>query len=278
MPLQSTFSTPTESKPDFPIGTQVVDVMGLDGASKSDYVIEEVPTALVYNGVSHAVMMATPQHLEDFALGFSLTEGIVKDASDVYDIEVRPACGRGLEVHLTVSSESFWKLKEHRRSMTGRTGCGICGTESLHEAVRNLNALPFTQTFDLKHYAAGLAGIAETERLRTLTGGTHAAVWLKPDGTVAIGREDVGRHVALDKLLGARVKAKEWDGALFVSSRASYEMVQKAAACGVEILFAVSAPTALAVETARRCNLTLVAFCREGRANVYTYPNRLLGL
>ncbi len=278
MSLQSTFSTPTEPTPDFPIGTQVVDVMGLDGASKSDYVIEEVPTALVYNGVSHAVTMATPQHLEDFALGFSLTEGIVKDASDVYDIEVRPACGRGLEVHLTVSSESFWKLKEHRRSMTGRTGCGICGTESLNEVVRELQKLPFTQTFDLKHYAAGLAGIAETERLRTLTGGTHAAVWLKPDGTVAIGREDVGRHVALDKLLGARVKAKEWDGALFVSSRASYEMVQKAAACGVEILFAVSAPTALAVETARRCNLTLVAFCREGRANVYTYPNRLLGL
>ena len=128
--------------------------------------------------------------------------------------------------------------------MAGRTGCGICGTESLEGVMRPLKALPFTQRFDLKHYGAGLAGIAQTEELRSLTGGTHAAVWLRHDGTVAFGREDVGRHVALDKLLGCRARTKEFDGALFVSSRASYEMVQKAAACGVEILFAVSAPTA----------------------------------
>ena len=114
--------------------------------------------------------------------------------------------------------------------------------------------------------------------LRSLTGGTHSAVWITPDGTVAFGREDVGRHVALDKLLGYRARTKAFDGALFVSSRASYEMVQKAAACGVQILFAVSAPTALAVETAKRCRLTLAAFCREKRANIYTYPERLVGL
>ena len=157
-------------------------------------------------------------------------------------------------------------------------GCGICGTESLEGVMRPLNALPFTQRFDLKHYGAGLAGIAQTEELRSLTGGTHAAVWLRHDGTVAFGREDVGRHVALDKLLGCRARTKEHDGALFVSSRASYEMVQKAAACGVEILFAVSAPTALAVEVAQRCNLTLAAFCRDKRANIYTHPQRLIGL
>ena len=250
----------------------------MDGLRKSDFVIDEVPAALVYNGISHTVMMVTPQHLEDFALGFSLAEGIVQDISDVYDIEVQPGCGRGVEVHVTVSSESFWKLKEHRRTMAGRTGCGICGTESLEGVMRPLKALPFTQRFDLKHYGAGLAGIAQTEELRSLTGGTHAAVWLRPDGTVAFGREDVGRHVALDKLLGCRARTKEFDGALFVSSRASYEMVQKAAACGVEILFAVSAPTALAVEVARRCNLTLVAFCREKRANIYTHSQRLIGL
>ena len=112
-----------------PMGAQVVSVLNLDGLRKSDFVIDEVPAALVYNGISHTVMMVTPQHLEDFALSFSLAEGIVQDVSDVYDIEVHPGCGRGYEVHLTVSSESFWKLKEHRRTMTGRTGCGICGTD-----------------------------------------------------------------------------------------------------------------------------------------------------
>lgn len=261
-----------------PVGARKVELVTLDGQKREDFVIEEVPAALVYNGISHTVMMVTPEYLEDFALGFSLAEGIVRDVSDVYDIEVRPACHGGFEVHISVSSESFWKLKERRRSMAGRTGCGICGTESLSEVVRPLPELPFTQRFDLSHYEAGLKGLAQTEVLRSLTGGTHSAVWITPDGTVAFGREDVGRHVALDKLLGYRARTKAFDGALFVSSRASYEMVQKAAACGVQILFAVSAPTALAVETAKRCRLTLAAFCREKRANIYTYPERLVGL
>lgn len=261
-----------------PIGASRVEVLDLDGTKRTDFVIEEVPAALVYNGISHTVMMVTPEYLEDFALGFSLAEGIVKTPSEVYDIEVLPACAGGFEVHLTVSSESFWKLKERRRTMAGRTGCGICGTESLNEVVRPIEPLPFTQRFDLKHYDQGLKGLAKTELLRTLTGGTHSAVWLREDGTMAFGREDVGRHVALDKLLGCRARQQTVNGALFVSSRASYEMVQKAAACGVEILFAVSAPTALAVEVARRCNMTLAAFCRDKRANIYTHPQRLIGL
>ncbi len=261
-----------------PAGTRKVEVLTLEGKRKSDFVIEEVPAALVYNGISHTVMMVTPDHLEDFALGFSLAEGIVRDLTDVYDIEVHPGCSGGFEVRLEVSSESFWKLKERRRSMAGRTGCGICGTESLSEVVRLLPPLPFTQRFDLKHYAAGLAGLAQTEVLRSLTGGTHSAVWVTPDGQAAFGREDVGRHVALDKLLGCRARTGCRQGALFVSSRASYEMVQKAAACGVEILFAVSAPTALAVKTAQKCRLTLAAFCRENKANIYTHPERLIGL
>lgn len=261
-----------------PAGTREVEVLSLDGTKKKDLVIEEVPAALVYNGISHTVMMVTPEYLEDFALGFSLAEGIAKDPSDVYDIEVCSACAGGFEVHLTVSSEAFWKLKERRRTMAGRTGCGICGTESLNEVVRPLKSLPFTQCFDLEHYGKGLKGLAQTEQLRALTGGTHSAVWLRHDGTVAFGREDVGRHVALDKLLGCRARSQELNGVLFVSSRASYEMVQKAAACGVEILFAVSAPTALAVEVAHRCNMTLAAFCRDKRANIYTHPQRLIGV
>lgn len=267
----------TEQK-ELPAGVRAVEILNLDGTKRTDFVIEEVPVALVYNGISHTVMMVTPEYLEDFALGFSLAEGIVKDPADVYDIEVRPACAGGFEVHLRISSESFWMLKQRRRTMAGRTGCGICGTESLNEVVRPIKALPFTQRFDLQHYGEGLKGLANTERLRAFTGGTHSAVWLGSDGLVAFGREDVGRHVALDKLLGCRARSKMHDGALFVSSRASYEMVQKAAACGVEILFAVSAPTALAVDVARDCNMTLAAFCRDKRANVYTHPQRLIGL
>lgn len=219
-----------------------------------------------------------PQHLEDFALGFSLSEGIVSSPAEIYDLEVRAACGLGVEVHLDISSDAFWQLKSRRRSMAGRTGYGLCGTESLSSVLRPIAKLPHSVRFDLKHFAAGLAGISEAETLRRLTGGTHAAVWVRPDGTVAFGREDVGRHVALDKLLGRRARMNETAGALFVSSRASYEMVQKAAACGVEILFAVSAPTALAIEVAENCSLTLAAFCRNERANVYTCPERLIGL
>lgn len=240
-----------------------------------DCVAEEVPVALVYNGISHAVMMTTPFDLEAFAVGFTLAEGICQSVDEIFDVEIRDAC-RGKEAAITISSEAFWKLKDRRRAMTGRTGCGLCGTENLESAIRPAPTLPTTQTFDLRHYEQGLAYLEDVEALGELTGCTHAAVWVNPDGTLAGGVEDVGRHVALDKLLGLRALNGWKDGALFVSSRASYEMVQKAAMCGVEILFAVSAPTALAVDLAKRSGLTLSAFCRPGRGTVYTYPERLV--
>ena len=179
---------------------------------------------------------------------------------------------------MRVSSEAFWKLKERRRSMAGRTGCGLCGVESLKDAVRHAPRLPVTQTFDMAHYDAALTYLFEAERLGELTGATHAAVWVTPDGRLAGGAEDVGRHVALDKLLGLRALSGWTDGALVISSRASYEMVEKAAMCGVEILFAGSAPTARAGEVARDAGMTLAAFCRRGRANIYSHPERLTGL
>lgn len=246
----------------------------LDRADR-DCVAEEVPVALVYNGISHAVMMTTPFDLEAFAVGFTLAEGICRSVDDIFDIEIRDAC-RGKEAAITIASEAFWRLKDRRRAMTGRTGCGLCGTERLESAIRPAPTLPVTQTFDLRHYEQGLGYLEDVEALGELTGCTHAAVWVNPDGTLAGGVEDVGRHVALDKLLGLRAMNGWRDGALFVSSRASYEMVQKAATCGVEILFAVSAPTALAVDLARRSGLTLSAFCRPGRGTVYTYPERLV--
>ncbi len=260
------------------LGALEVEVVRMNSETAGlDWVAEEVPVALVYNGISHAVMMASPSMLEEFALGFSLAEGIIPDASHLYGCEVREGCRGGIEVDLTISAECFWKLKDRRRSMTGRTGCGICGVESLNEAVREKRAVPHEQAFPMSAYADAIGYLEDVERLGGLTGCTHAAVWVHPDGRFAGGAEDVGRHVALDKLLGLRARNGWKNGALVISSRASYEMVQKAAMCGVEIIFAVSAPTALAVDLARECGITLAAFCRRGRANVYSHPERLIG-
>ncbi|SAJ10360.1 Formate dehydrogenase chain D [Klebsiella aerogenes] len=242
-----------------------------------DEVAEEVPVALVYNGISHVVMMATPRDLEHFAVGFSLSEGIIQSRQEIYGMDVVQACN-GVEVQIELSSRRFMGLKERRRALAGRTGCGVCGVEQLNDIGKPVEPLPFSQTFALSHLDRALKQLNEVQPIGRLTGCTHAAAWVRPDGELAGGHEDVGRHVALDKLLGRRsAEGEGWQrGAALVSSRASYEMVQKAAMCGVEILFAVSAATTLAVEVAERCNLTLVGFCRPGRATIYTHPQRLI--
>ena len=242
-----------------------------------DEVAEEVPVALVYNGISHVVMMATPRDLEHFAVGFSLSEGIIQSRQEIYGMDVVQACN-GVEVQIELSSRRFMGLKERRRALAGRTGCGVCGVEQLNDIGKPVEPLPFSQTFALSHLDRALKQLNEVQPIGRLTGCTHAAAWVRPDSELAGGHEDVGRHVALDKLLGRRsAEGEGWQrGAALVSSRASYEMVQKAAMCGVEILFAVSAATTLAVEVAERCNLTLVGFCRPGRATIYTHPQRLI--
>ncbi|HHU0693394.1 MULTISPECIES: formate dehydrogenase accessory sulfurtransferase FdhD [Citrobacter] len=242
-----------------------------------DEVAEEVPVALVYNGISHVVMMASPKDLEHFALGFSLSEGIIESPQDIFGMEVVPSCN-GLEVQVELSSRRFMGLKERRRALAGRTGCGVCGVEQLNDIGKPVQPLPFTQTFDLADLDRALTHLNDFQPVGQRTGCTHAAAWVQPSGILAGGHEDVGRHVALDKLLGRRaIEGESWQqGAVLVSSRASYEMVQKSAMCGVEILFAVSAATTLAVEVAERCNLTLVGFCKPGRATIYTHPQRLI--
>ena len=243
----------------------------------SDFLAEEVPVALVYNGISHVVMMASPKDLELFAIGFSLSEGIIEHPQDIYGMDVVQACN-GLEVQIELSSRRFMGLKERRRALAGRTGCGVCGVEQLNDIGKPVSPLPFTQTFNLAHLDPALEHLNDVQPIGQLSGCTHAAAWVLPSGEIAGGHEDVGRHVALDKLLGRRARESEvWQqGAALVSSRASYEMVQKSAMCGVEILFAVSAATTLAVEVAERCNLTLVGFCKPGRATIYTHPQRLI--
>jgi len=242
-----------------------------------DFLAEEVPVALVYNGISHVVMMASPKDLELFAIGFSLSEGIIAHPQEIYGMDVVPACN-GLEVQIELSSRRFMGLKERRRALAGRTGCGVCGVEQLNDIGKPIIPLPFTQTFNLAHLDRALVHLNDVQPIGQLSGCTHAAAWVLPSGSIAGGHEDVGRHVALDKLLGRRARENNvWQqGAALVSSRASYEMVQKSAMCGVEILFAVSAATTLAVEVAERCNLTLVGFCKPGRATIYTHPQRLI--
>ncbi|QGW89270.1 formate dehydrogenase accessory sulfurtransferase FdhD [Enterobacter asburiae] len=242
-----------------------------------DFLAEEVPVALVYNGISHVVMMASPKDLELFAIGFSLSEGIIEHPQDIYGMDVVQACN-GLEVQIELSSRRFMGLKERRRALAGRTGCGVCGVEQLNDIGKPVAPLSFTQTFNLAHLDHALEHLNDVQPIGQLSGCTHAAAWVLPSGEIAGGHEDVGRHVALDKLLGRRARESDvWkQGAALVSSRASYEMVQKSAMCGVEILFAVSAATTLAVEVAERCNLTLVGFCKPGRATIYTHPQRLI--
>lgn len=242
-----------------------------------DWLAQEVPVALVYNGISHVVMMASPKDLTQFAIGFSLSEGIIDHPQEIYGMEVVQVCN-GLEVQIELSSRRFMGLKERRRALAGRTGCGVCGVEQLNDIGKPITPLPFSQTFTLTNLDVALEALHTVQPIGQLSGCTHAAAWILPSGEIAGGHEDVGRHVALDKLLGRRAGESEvWQqGAALVSSRASYEMVQKAAMCGVEILFAVSAATTLAVEVAERCNLTLVGFCKPGRATVYTHPQRLI--
>ncbi|MBG2803290.1 formate dehydrogenase accessory sulfurtransferase FdhD [Proteus sp. WDL240414] len=253
----------------------IVQHKGSLSIQEDDYIALEVPVALVYNGISHVVMMASPKNLELFAVGFSLSEGIIESSNEIRSIEIVESCNGGIEVQVELSSRRFMGLKERRRNMTGRTGCGICGTEQLEEIFRPITPLPFTQTFSLSNLDKALEQMTTVQEIGELTGCTHAAVWLSPEGEMQGGCEDVGRHVALDKLLGMKAQEKWHEGAVLVSSRASYEMVQKAAMCGAEILFAVSAATSLAVEVANKYNVTLVGFCRRGRATVFTHPQRL---
>jgi len=244
-----------------------------------DWVADEVPVALEFNGISHAVMLATPLDLEDFALGFSLSEGLLDSADELFDVE-ETASELGITLHLRVAGTAFARLKDRRRSMSGRTGCGLCGTESLSQVHRQLPPLPTPPDAPLLQRQAISRAMAQFQALQTLqqaTGAVHAAAWCSATGEVQWLREDVGRHNALDKLIGALARAgvDASTGFIAVTSRASFEMVQKAVSARVPLLAAVSAPTSLAVKTAARAHLTLVGFAREQDLVVYAHPDRL---
>jgi len=249
--------------------------------TRDEVVAEEVAVALVYNGVSHAVMMATPCDLEDFARGFSLTEGIVARPSEIYDIEVEDVpvnrTGQGIEVKLEIAAQRMMALQERRRSMAGRTGCGLCGVDSLGAALRPVAVSQTTEPVSRAAIARAMAALPAQQKINRENGATHAAGWSDADGNLIAVREDVGRHNALDKLAGAVAKsgAARPGGFVVVTSRCSYEMVQKAAAAGAAAIAAVSAPTSLAITTAEQAGIALVAFVRDGRLTVYAHAERI---
>lgn len=268
-------------------------IRGSSSATRSsDQIAEEKAVAMVYNGISHAVMMATPLDLEDFALGFSLTEGIINDKSQLYSVDIIQSV-LGFECQMEIPSASFMSLKQRRRQLSGRTGCGICGLESLQAVVPDLTALeqlqeagsaikgdtvaslvkPQLPSFDSVEKA--LKRLQAQQELRAQCGAVHAAAFADYNGDINGLREDVGRHNALDKLLGALAtepsdnKQNDQQGFIVVSSRASYEMVYKTALRGIKTLVAASAPTAMAIELAEQANMNLIGFVREGRQLIY---------
>lgn len=244
-----------------------------------DRIAEEVPVAFVYNDAPFAVMMASPLDLADFATGFALSEGIVTDAQHV-QIERIEHLIEGIEIRLRIPDHCAQALALRRRSMSGRSGCGVCGSELLEAALR----YPPPVTTDVRvadtALRKALGALRASQRINALTGATHAAGWATCDGTLQLAREDVGRHNALDKLIGAlHTSAHPFDpgsGFLVVTSRASYEMAMKAASVGIALMAAISAPTALAISLASRAHLTLIGFARDDGHAVYTHAQRLL--
>jgi FdhD protein/phenylacetyl-CoA:acceptor oxidoreductase accessory protein len=246
-------------------------------ATQSDETVaEEVPVALVYNGISHAVMLATPLDLEDFAIGFSLSECIVGRAGEIHDLDIVER-DNGIEVHMQLSAERAHVLKQHRRTLAGRTGCGLCGSESLDQLAKRVTTVQSSAIVNTGALPRALAALQEMQHLFHLTGAVHAAAWCDFNGGVDLVREDVGRHNALDKLIGSLAsQRKPFDsGFVLMTSRASYEIVQKAAAVGIAVVAAVSAPTGMAVRVAVDSGVTLIGFARGERHCVYSHPERV---
>lgn len=242
----------------------------LPGAETDETVAVEVPIALTVNELSQAVMLATPADLEDFALGFALNEGWIGSRRDLLDVEViaRP---EGIELGLRVTAAREQQLKARRRLLAGRTGCGLCGLESLAQVGAVQPAPVLAPSVATDAFDGALAGLHAAQVMNAACGGLHAAAWCLADGRLQFAREDIGRHNALDKLCGAMAR-RDVDpraGFVLMSSRASFELVHKAAMAGVGLLACMSAPSSLAIDTAQRLGLQLWAFVREGRATRY---------
>ena len=287
---QYTCSMPQTPAADAPLPASVLPLPATvltPGAAQErmDAVAAEVPVALVFNGISHAVMMCTPQNLEAFALGFALSEGIIDQAADCYGIEVHAssatnACNSdpdlpGIAVELEIASRCFARLKEKRRALTGRTGCGVCGIDSMEalDLVPETVAVPaWAQAIDLAVLQRAFAQLPALQLLNQQAGAIHAAGWATAEGELQTVMEDVGRHNALDKLIGHLAQRQQLGqpGLVLMTSRASYELVRKCARLQLPVLATISAPTSLAIEVANRSGIRLFGLCRGERAVAYS--------
>jgi FdhD protein len=249
-------------------------------------IAEETAVAFIYNGGTHAVMMASPQDLEDFAVGFSLTEGLIGAPDDIREFDIveqaigdqRSGQGSGIELRMWLAAPRGAALAERRRHMAGPTGCGLCGIESLAEALRPVPRVqPGSDAFRPDDIMRALATLGPRQDLNRQTRAVHAAAFWRSDRGLVAVREDVGRHNALDKLCGALTRdgVTGSSGMLLLTSRVSVEMVQKTAALGAPVIVAVSAPTALAIRTAEAAGITLVAVARDDGFEVFTHPHRI---
>jgi FdhD protein len=249
-----------------------------DGQSSEspEIIAEETPVAIIYNGIPHVVMMATPQDLEDFTLGFSITEELISSPADLEKIEV-VRYSKGIEIQATVSRACEEVIAGRTRRLTGRTGCGICGADSVTAVLKQLHEVKDTVSIPASAIRSALDSLVSHQALNAEAGAVHAAGWAGLDGIIQVVREDVGRHNALDKLIGALLKAgtDPKTGFVVVTSRASFEMVQKTTVLGAPLMAAISGPTGLAVRIAQQAGLTLVGFARKGGHTVYTHPQRL---
>jgi FdhD protein len=245
--------------------------------SANRMVPEETPVALSYAGTTHAVMMASPADFEDFALGFSLTEGIIDTPDEIEAIEVEEH-GAGVDIQIRLKDQANQKFQARRRRLAGPVGCGLCGIESIEEAMRSVdNVERAAITLSAADIVQSVKLLSKVQPLHAETGAVHAAGFYVPGKGIVQAREDVGRHNALDKLAGAltRKGVDGSSGAVVVTSRVSVEMVQKTAAIGASFIIAVSAPTALAIRTAEEAGMTLVALVRGEDFDVFTHPERV---
>ncbi len=260
-----------------PTATVACSIWRHQGATAGQRIIpEETAVAFTYDGGSYAVMMATPQNLEDFALGFSVTEGLVSSPADIRQLDIVEH-DTGVELRMWLAEPRAAALSERRRHLAGPTGCGLCGIESLDEAVRSLPRVRDGATFTPSEIMRALEALSPRQELNRQTRAVHAAAFWHPDAGLIAVREDVGRHNALDKLAGAlmRDNVSSQRGMVLLTSRVSVEMVQKTAVIGAPLIVAVSAPTALAVRTAEAAGVTLVAVARNDGFETFAHPQRI---
>jgi FdhD protein len=239
-------------------------------------VAEETPVALTYNGGTYAVMMGTPQDLRDFAVGFSLSEGIVRSPDEILSLDI-VELDDGIELRMWLAPATADRIAERRRQIAGPTGCGICGIESIAEAIRPAAIVGGGRCFSASDITSAMQGLAPLQEINIETRAVHAAAFWTPSRGIVALREDVGRHNALDKLAGALARdgVAAGDGMVLLTSRVSVEMVQKTAAMGAPVMVAVSAPTALAVRMAETAGVTLVAVARSDGFEIFTRPERI---